>query len=378
MKVIQTVSGIGMESAGPSYSVPGLCRGLKGAGVDVQLHARMRKGQDFPFNYVAYPYLRSRFLPGHTPVMLKGLCRACRDADILHSHSLWNMPSVYPARAVKGTDCKLVVAPRGALSTWALHKGYIKKKIFGWLFQNRVLRQADMFHATAESEYLDIRRLGYRQPVVIIPNGIDVSEETAETGVPTKRCRVVFLSRIHPKKNLELLLRVWSHLENEFSDWTLSIVGPDKMNEYAERMKDLVVRLKCQRVTFEGELKGIDKLNFLRESSFLVLPTHSENFGMVVAESLSCGTPVICSHGAPWQGLVPNKCGWWVPIDESAFLNAMREAMSMKQDEIAEMGERGRKWMRHDFSWTAIGVKMKVAYEWLLGQGEKPEWVRVE
>ena len=378
MKVIQTVSGIGRESSGPSYSVPGLCRGLIAADVTVCLHTRMKKWtKPLPFDYVAYPYLRSRILPEHTPGMLEGLRKACEDADVLHSNGLWNMPSVYPVWAVRGTKCKLVVAPRGSLSEWALRKSYWRKKLFGWIFQYKVLRDADMLHATADAEYLDIRRLGYRQPVAVIPNGIDVEFASVNSGSVAKKRRVFFLSRIHPKKNLELLIKVWARIEDAFPDWSLSIVGPDKQNLYADQMKELAHKLNCKRVVFEGELIGNQKKHFMAESSCMILPTHSENFGMVVAESLACGTPVICSHGAPWEGLVSNNCGWWLPIEEEAFENAMREAMSMPMDKLTAMGKNGRDWMSRDYSWEGIGTKMKAAYEWLLGKGDRPEWVRL-
>ena len=113
----------------------------------------------------------------------------------------------------------------------------------------------------------------------------------------------------------------------------------------------------------------------MAESDCEVLPTHSENFGMVVAEALACGTPVICSYGAPWAGLVTNKCGWWVPTEESALESAMCEAMSLDDMARRNMGARGREWMKRDFDWNAIGRKMKIAYTWLLNGGDKPEWV---
>ncbi len=203
-----------MEAAGPSYSVPGLCGGLKVVGVDVCLHAQMRDGaNNFPFDHVAYPYLRSRCLPGENPLMREGLKRACKDADILHANSLWNMPSVYPAWAVKGTKCKLVVAPRGTLANWALHKGYWKKKIFGWLFQNQVLRHADMFHATSEKEYEEIRKQGYRQPVAIVPIGMDLPEVESRVREDVERIReVVFFGRLHKVKGVDRLVRAWGEV----------------------------------------------------------------------------------------------------------------------------------------------------------------------
>lgn len=378
MKVILTVSGIGMEAAGPSYSVPGLCRGLKAVGVDVCLHARMwDKARDFSFDYVAYPYLRSRCLPGANPLMRDGLKRACRNADILHANGLWNMPSVYPAWAVKGTKCKLVVAPRGTLAAWALQKGYWKKKIFGLWFQNQVLRRADMFHATSEKEYEEIRAQGYRQPVAIVPIGMDVPEVESHVKEDAGRIRkVVFFGRLHKVKGVDRLVRAWGAVARD--GWELVIAGPDC--GMLEELKRIVAEEQAPRVSFVGEINGHAKYEFLAGGDVYVLPSDTENFGVTVAEALASGTPVIASQGTPWQGLERERCGRWVPLGVEPLAAALNELMVISDEARAAMGARGREWIRRDFSWKGIGAKMKTAYEWLLDSGkvERPEWVRVE
>ena len=305
---------------------------------------------------------------------------ACMTADIIPNSSLWMFSNVYCDWARRGTKCKLVMQPRGAMSQWAMSNSKLVKSVFGFMFQYRVLRNVDMWVATAESEYNDIRRLGYKQPVCILPNGIDLPDESevrdGKANMPARR-RMYFLSRIHPKKNVELLLRAWSKLESRFPDWDLAIVGPDRNNPYADQMKALVRELNCRRVVFTGELKGDEKREFVRRSECIVLPTHSENFGMVIAEALACGVPAICSYGAPWEGLNTEKCGWWVPTTQEGFERAMSEAMAMPRRVLQTMGARGREWMKRDFSWNGIGVKMKAAYEWLLNGGERPEYIKI-
>ena len=376
MRVIQVVSGIGMEAAGPSYSVPGLCSGLQTVGVDVCLHARMREGtRGFSFDFVAYPYLRSRILPGTNATMREGLKKACQDADILHSNGLWNMPSVYPGWAVRGTKCKFVVAPRGTLAAWALRKGYWKKKIFGWLFQNQVLRRADMFHATSEKEYAEIRAQGYRQPVAIVPIGMDVPEVESHEKVDTGRVRkVVFFGRLHKVKGVDRLVRAWGDVAQE--GWELVIAGPDR--GMLEELRGIVAERKLPRVSFVGEINGNAKYEFLAGGDIYVLPSDTENFGVTVAEALASGTPVIASQGTPWQGLERERCGRWVPIGVEPLAAALKEMMAMSDEERAAMGARGREWIRRDFSWKGIGAQMKAAYEWLLGKRPRPEWVRVD
>ena len=384
IKIVQTVPNIGEESSGPSYSVPALCTGVLNAGCDVSLHVLDPvPKREFAFEihgYKQYAFPHPRL--GRSPEMLRGLSNACMTADIIHNSSLWMFPNVYCDWARRGTKCKLVMQPRGAMSQWAMSNSRLVKSVFGFLFQHKVLRNVDMWVATAESEYKDIRRLGYKQPVCILPNGIDLPDERVvmdgKSNMSARR-RMYFLSRIHPKKNVELLLRAWSRLESRFSDWDLAIVGPDRNNPYADQMKALVRELNCRRVVFTGELKGDEKFEFVRQSECIVLPTHSENFGMVIAEALACGVPAICSYGAPWEGLNTEKCGWWVPTTQEDFERAMSEAMSMSRDELIAMGMRGREWMRQDFSWHGIGSKMKAAYEWLLDpkRKKKPECVRI-
>src|SRR5690606_30834270 len=109
------------------------------------------------------------------------------EVDVLHNHSLWMMPNVYPGWATKRTlNIPLVVSPRGTLSPWALNRSRWKKKMFWHLLQKPAIRHAACFHATAESEYHDIRRIGFDQPICIIPNGIHIPHEKLSTQKPDK------------------------------------------------------------------------------------------------------------------------------------------------------------------------------------------------
>lgn len=381
MKVIQNVAGIDGESSGTSYAVPGLCRALKRNEVDVTLLAP-GKIPDLDYGFSVHGFERNDFpfvTLGRATGMLRYLRQNVHSVDVVHTNGLWLMTNVYPYWATRKTGCKFVIQPHGTLSRWALRNSRWKKRLFGWVMQYDAMRHADMWVATADTEYEDIRRLGYRQPVCVLPNGIDLPSEKEVEAMKvgrTSRRRMYFLSRIHPKKNVDLLLKVWARLEHKFPDWDLSIVGPDKGNPYADAMKGLAKGLGCRRVSFEGEIIGEAKLKFVAKSECVVLPTFSENFGMVIAEALACGVPAICSHGAPWEGLNTEKCGWWVPTTEQDFERALSEAMLKSREELVAMGGRGREWMQRDFSWDGIGMKMKVAYEWLCNGGECPKWVR--
>ena len=391
MKVIQIVPSVAAEASGPSYSVPALCQGLTSAGCEVSLHFL----DDVPSQLAQVPYQVTSYPRrelglknlGRSPAMWTGLMEAARTADIIHNNSLWMMPNVYPSWVVRrlrrrnvNSRVKLVTAPRGTLASWSLAKGKWKKRIFGALLQYPALRLTDMFHATSEKEYEEIRALGYRQPVAIVPIGMEVpdvdvfnAEAQRRRGTEARRKRIVFFGRLHKVKGVDRLVRAWERVARD--GWELVIAGPDC--GMLEELKEIVAERKLPRVSFVGVINGHAKYEFLADADIYVLPSDTENFGVTAAEALASGTPVIASQGTPWQGIEREKCGRWVPIGVEPLVMALDELMSTSDEERVAMGARGREWMGRDFSWKGIGAKMKATYEWLLGKGEKPEWVRV-
>lgn len=378
MKVIQVVPNIAYESSGVSYTLLSICKGLFNAGCEVELYSTGFPGETkFPFKTVEcafkkFPAARLR----RSPDMYNRLLDVCRHADIIHNNSLWMMPNVYPYWAAKGKQIKVVTSPHGTMSKWALKRGWLKKTIFSCI-QYPALSRTDMFHATCEKECREIRELGYKQPIAIIPIGVDVA--SASLARPCMRTKngprqLAFFGRLHQVKAVDNLVRAWGRVSCQFEDWELVIAGPDC--GLRPMLESIIKKERIPRIRFVGELKGRAKYDFLANVNLCVLPSHTENFGVTVAESLACGTPVIASHGTPWKGLVDNDCGWWIPIGDAPLVAQLQKSLSMDDAALREMGERGRGWVRRDFDWNAIGRKMKETYEWLLDRAPKPEWVR--
>ncbi len=378
MRVIHVVPAITEEASGPSYSVPRLCEALIATGVDTQLVAL-----DWAPIPVSPPYLKTFPLGlgprrlGASPEMRRWLKAeaASGRVDILHNHGLWMMPNVYPGWVRRGAHCKLLVSPRGTLSDWAMGLNAFQKKIFWRFLQAQTLQRADCFHATAESEFQDIRRQGFKQPVCILPNGIGVPTLAAKP-IDGRR-QLLFLGRIHPIKGIENLLRAWQAVEPRFTDWDLLIAGPNNGGHLAE-MQALAAQLRLERVAFSGPLYGEEKLRAYRAADLFVLPTHSENFGMTVAEALAAGTPAIVTQGAPWGGLEKHGAGWWIEIGVDPLVACLEQALATPSEHLAEMGRAGREWMLRDFSWEQIGTQLAVVYGWLLEGGETPPCVRLD
>jgi len=141
-------------------------------------------------------------------------------------------------------------------------------------------------------------------------------------------------------------------------------------------MRALASTLNLTRVHFGGPLYGEDKLSAYRDADLFVLPSHSENFGVTVAEALVAGTPAIVTKGAPWEGLETHRAGWWIDGGVDALVAALRQAMSESSDELAQRGLSGREWMIRDFSWTTVGIRMDQTYRWLIDGGKAPSWVK--
>ena len=143
-------------------------------------------------------------------------------------------------------------------------------------------------------------------------------------------------------------------------------------------IETMVRQRNIQRVSFVGEVSGDEKYAFLSSADVCVLPSHTENFGITVAEALACGTPVIASKGTPWQGVELNRCGYWVDCDVETLAKTLKRMLVLGETERQEMGVRGREWIMRDFEWGAVGVKLKTTYEWLIGQDslQMPDWVR--
>ena len=378
MKVTHIVPSINTESSGPSYSVVALCQALESNGVDTSLVVLdLLNANEKPGFVKSFPAAGFPARLGRSPEMRNWLTESAKGGriDVMHNHSLWMMPNVYSCNAVKGTDVPLIVSPRGTMSDWAINSGSKVKKLFWPLIQRPALAAVTCFHATAESEYEDIRRLGFKQPVAIIPNGIDLPD-LCKSNRDANRT-LLFLGRIHPIKGLDMLLPAWEAVQNRFPEWQLRIVGPDNVG-YLDKMKAFAKQLGLNRVEFTGPLSGNEKARAYADADLFVLPTYSENFGMTVAEALAAGTPAIVTKGAPWNGLVENGAGWWIDVGKDSLVACLENALSQPRTELDALGKNGRLWMEKDFSWKSVGDQMKAVYTWVMGGGLQPGFVHCD
>jgi glycosyltransferase involved in cell wall biosynthesis len=295
-----------------------------------------------------------------------------RSPSIVHGHGVWRPINLAPLLSGRARPSRVIWSARGALSSWAMDYKRVVKLPFWLLAQKRALLACDCYHAMGIGEYEDFRRLGLKKPVALVPNGIDLPDE----GIASTRGKtLLYLGRINPVKGLDELLGAWANVESAFPGWDLAIAGPVS-DAYAESVQRRSAQL--QRVRVLGEVQGERKRSLLSTAAVLVLPSHSENFGMTVAEALAHGTPVITTTGTPWREIPAKRCGWFVRPEEEALRAALADAMHTPAQELEAMGERGRAWMRDEYSWSMVGERLRACYAWMIEGGRPPSWIHLD
>jgi glycosyltransferase involved in cell wall biosynthesis len=355
-----------------------LCEALAETGESIRLwtisgaHSEDGFHETYRADYSKVPGLKQLRVSG-------GLRNALAHADadaIFHVHGLWRMANIYPGRAALQSGRPLVLSPRGMLGGAALRFSAGRKKLFWILAQRKAAGAASCIHATSLQEYEDVRAFGLTAPVAIIPNGIDVpASRPGKIAFDTQR-KLLYLGRLHPKKDIESLLEAWSIIRDRHPDWCLDVVGPVD-SPYARTLEAKFAG-PDRRVNFRGALYGDAKWAAYANADLFVLPTLNENFAMTVAEALAHGTPVISTKGAPWAGLQDHGCGWWVERGVASLSCAMDEAMRASRADLAGMGQAGRAWMIEEFSWQSVAASMRSVYAWLAGDAGPPAMVRMD
>ena len=332
----------------------------------------------FPLEVYTYPVIGpERF--GWSPGLARHL--AASNTGIVHMHGIWQHPVLAVHRWARRTGRPYVISPHGMLEPWALNHSRYRKAVITWLYQNDCLHGANCLRATAASEVESIRLAGYRNPVALIPNGVPfpaVLPPRQPRGEPARK-RALFVSRIHVKKGLLNLVSAWSRILKTDAgpriarEWELVLVGPDEGGHLAQVMGAVRAAGLESHISYHGEIWDEAAKNACYTNADLfVLPTYSENFGLVIAEALSCAVPVLTTRGTPWEDLETHRCGWWIDIGEEPLFHALLAALSTPEAVLREMGARGRTLIENKYSWKIPGRQMADVYEWICGHRPRP------
>jgi len=422
MRVLLSLGSFHPAHGGPFFSVGNLARALAVSGQTIQ------------FLTADYPHLPVQPAPDGVDVhaiqawLIPGIRQSCIPGcakwldqqiesfrpDVIHDNGLWLTLNNQVAAAAHRHCIPLVLSPRGCLDPWAYQYRRWKKDLAMALYQRRDLESVRCFHAASELEADNIRKMGFRQPIAVIPNGIEVRGQRVEVGTacgvgegdlglgiadsgigkgdlgdgenltsdlrpltspPRSGTRyALFLGRLHPIKNLPALVKAWALVKPE--GWRLKIAGSDEVGHRAE-LEALVRELGLAgRVEFLGPVHGDAKWELIRGASLAFLVSHSENFGISAAEALGCGVPVIASRSTPWACLESERMGWWVDKDPESLASAIRAFLLLPGEEREVLRRRAKSYAAAHFGWMAIAEKFTTLYAWLQGQQPQPDFVK--
>jgi glycosyltransferase involved in cell wall biosynthesis len=369
LKVLLTSTSLLPDYGGPAFSVSRLAMALAEAGAHVGLWAADGSAATTPLLSSASAVQR---LIGAESEALDRF----GEIGILHDNGIWLPHNRWLAALAEKNGVPRVVSTRGMLEPWALRHKRWKKDVAWWLYQRRDLKQARCHITTSAAEARNVQRMGLGVPVATVPNGVDVPEEkpcnsASESGSEVRGMRTaLFLGRIYPIKGLPMLIEAWARVRPQ--GWRLRIAGPDEAGHQKQIERAVSAAGLGEVVTFAGPIEPQMRTPAFFDADLFVLPTHSESFGMVVAEALAHGLPVLTTTAAPWSILQERGCGWSVDPSVDGITEGLRQATALNTEALREMGRKGRAVVVEKFSWNSIGDLMLSTYEAILSEAILP------
>ncbi|MCO8017965.1 glycosyltransferase [Brevundimonas diminuta] len=321
---------------------------------------------------------------GFQPALLRGLKKF--DPDIIHQHGIWTYSSLAALRYSNGRSMRLI-SPRGSLDRWALRRSRAKKWIASLAYENKNIRSATALHALCESELRAFRELGYRGPVAVVPNGTDSVDHLRDYFKPEWRKNIaadahilLFLGRLHPKKNLVSLVDAFSQARKSSargSSWHLCIAGWEQIGYAAELNKRICEHDLSTHIHLIGSQYGPDKLATLRHADGFVLPSFSEGLPMAVLEAWAAGQPVIMTAECNLSEGFSSGAAIRIGHSSDEIIPGLLRIFEMDEDSRRLMGRKGQELVKLKFSWPRVAANMEKVYHWMLTGSDKPDFVEM-
>ena len=303
-------------------------------------------------------------------------------ADVAHLHALWTYPSILIREWSRRQRRPYVTTLNGMLEPWAIKNSYLKKRLATLLYEARSLSEAGCIQVNTEAELVSARSLGLKNPIAIVPNGVDLpklegglDDTGGELGKLKKEGRriLLFLGRLHKKKGLPNLIRALTRIPDE--KWILAIAGWDQSGHESE-LRGLSRSLNVDnRVLFLGPRYGTQKELILGQADAFILPSFSEGLPMAVLEAWAYAKPVVMTPACNLS--IGYHAGAAISVDPSveSLQSGLASLFEMTNAELHDMGSRGRRLAAERFSWSSVAESLHSVYAWLLDRGAPPDCV---
>ncbi len=305
-----------------------------------------------------------------------------RRAEALHIHGLWEQGTAIACRAARKTGKPYVLSAHGMLEPWALAEKALKKRVYATLIERENVAVAACLHALTEAEAWQYREFGANCPIAVIPNAVPVPNrldpEMFLEQFPALRGKrlVLFLSRLHPKKGLDLLIEAWARLGPKNPDAQLVIAGPDADGMQA-KLRSEASRLGVgAQVTFTGMLAGAMKWSALAASDCYVLPSYSEGLSMALLEAMGAGLPVIATRACNMPEITEYDAGWEIEVNADALTSSLGGFLERPTEENGAKGRNGARLIGSRYSPAQVTRQMAEMYSFVL-DGVRPRNVEL-
>ncbi|GAB1258023.1 glycosyltransferase [Aurantivibrio plasticivorans] len=377
VSLVGVIENLDDSYGGPAVSLPTLMLSLEKVGVEVCVVSSGNARTDV--NTVVSE-CNLRWLVHNTigPIKLRFAPKIKRTLEkivkenpdsVIYSNNLWNYCALFPMLVSRRRRIPHIIAVRGELFPWCLKQGRLRKLISWWLFQKMALNSAALIHVTSKDELQAVRDLGITSPVALIPHGVtpiglDVAQKWQELKQRKQEKRkILFMSRLHEKKGIDNLLSAWQNIESKLPDWELDLAGPD-YGGYEKKINQLKSSGLLKNVEYLGMLKNKEKFQAFYDASIFILPSYTENFGVVIGEALSAGVPVITTENTPWEDISVHELG--VVMRGNSVEEIQKSLLDMTRldpTELSKKGEKASRFIADNFTWNVSANKMAEVIE---------------
>jgi len=390
LRVLQVIPAVAQRYGGPSQAIFEMCRALKSRGIEVLIattdvdgRARLpvQTGSEIEYRGVPTIFFRGlgeRF--NYSPSLGRWLDTGAAGFAIVHIHAVFSHPCIAAARACRKHNIPYIVRPLGSLDPWSMQQKAVRKRLMWQMAAGRMLREAASIHYTTDEERrLAENSLGLDRGVVI-PLGVDIEAMQRATVEASFREHhpslselpyVLALSRIHPKKNIALLIEVFLELTRrpELSQWRLVIAGEGD-SSYLASLRALAQ--SSDAIIFAGWIEGAMKASAIQQAALFASPSRQENFGIAAAEALACAVPVVVSeHVNLASEIARANAGWVASLERADFSRVLCEAM-MSGEERQRRGRAGKLFVEENLSWEHAARELERLYSTVIANAGAP------